>query len=281
MMKHFESGWQNKEGLKFYLQGWEPQQSPKAVVALIHGLGEHTGRYTHVGEAFNRAGYALIGFDLRGHGKSGGPRGHFPSLQAVMRDISEFFTFLHGRYSKDIPFFIYGHSLGGLLTLTYTLHNQPDVKGVVVSGPGLRSALQEQKFKIMLAKVLGSVVPQLTLPSGLDPKTISRDPRVVEAYINDPLVHDKTSMGFGKSALAAIDFVFENASRFPVPLLVMYGSEDKLSYPSGGQDFVKLVPGDVTFKLWAGLYHEIHNDPEKAEVLKTAIEWMNQHLNIR
>ena len=277
-MKHFESNWQNKEGLNFYVQGWEPEGKPRAVLALIHGIGEHTGRYAHVGEAFNNAGYALVGFDLRGHGKSGGPRGHFPSLDAVMQDIDEFLALLRARYPKDTPFFIYGHSLGGLLTLTFALKKQPDVKGIVVTGPGLRSALQEQKAKLMMAKLLGTIAPTLTVSSDLDVKMISHDPKVVDAYIHDPLVHNKMSMGFGKSGLSAIDFVFANASNFSVPLLVMYGSEDKITYPSGGQDFVKLVKGDVTFKLWDGMYHEVHNEAGKAEVFKVVIQWLNSHL---
>ncbi|MGA7193934.1 MAG: lysophospholipase [Anaerolineales bacterium] len=280
-MQHFESNWQNKDGLNFYIQGWEPEQKPKAIVALIHGLGEHTGRYAHVGEAFNKAGYALIGFDLRGHGKSGGARGHFPSIDTVMQDMDEFFGFLQERYPKDATFFLYGHSLGGLLTLTFVLKNHPDVKGVIVTAPALRSALQEQKAKLIMAKLLGTLAPRITMASGLDPKTLSHDPKIVEAYVNDPLVHDKTSMGFGKSALSAIDFVFANASSFSAPLLVMYGSDDQLTYASGGQDFVKMVHGDVTFKLWNGMYHEIHNEPDQADVLNYIIQWMDNHLKAR
>jgi acylglycerol lipase len=281
MMQHFESNWQNKDGSNFYIQGWELEQKPKAVVALIHGLGEHTGRYAHLGESFNKAGYALIGFDLRGHGKSDGARGHFPSIDAVMQDINEFFNFLHERYPEGTTFFLYGHSLGGLLTLTFVLKKRPDVKGVVVTAPGLRSALQEQKAKIMMAKLLGTLTPRITMASGLDPKTLSHDQKVVDAYVNDPLVHDKTSMGFGKSALSAIDFVFANASKFSAPLLVMYGSDDQLTYASGGRDFLKLIHGDVTIKLWDEMYHEIHNEPDKAEVLNYIIQWMDNHLKAR
>ena len=277
-MKHFESKWQNKQGMNFYIQGWEPEQTPKAVVALIHGLGEHTGRYAHVGQAFTDSGYAIIGFDLRGHGKSDGARGHFPSLDAVMQDMDEFFGFLRERYQKNSSFFIYGHSLGGLLTLTYVLKKKPDVKGVVVTSPGLRSALQDQKVKITMAKILGTITPTFTLASGLDVKTLSRDQAIVDAYVNDPLVHDKTSTSFGKSSLGAIDFAFAHASEFGASLLVMAGSEDKLVYPRGAQDFVKLVRGDVTFKMWDGMYHEIHNEFGKEEVLKVAIQWMDKHL---
>src|SRR5260370_18654840 len=125
-MAMFESGWEDKDGLKFFMRGWEPVKKPKALVCLIHGLGEHTGRYGHVGEAFTRAGYALVGFDLRGHGKSGGPRGFIPSYAALMADISEFLGLMAKRYPR-LPRFLYGHSLGGTLVLNYCLRLKPKV----------------------------------------------------------------------------------------------------------------------------------------------------------
>jgi acylglycerol lipase len=276
-VKHFESSLQSKDGLKLYIQGWEPDAKPKAVIALIHGVGEHTGRYAPVGKAFTSAGYALTGFDLRGHGKSDGARGHFPSLDAVMQDMDDFFGFLRERYPNQ-SFFIYGHSLGSLLTLAYCLKRNPDVKGVIVSGLALRNALQEQKVKITLAKILGTIAPTITLRSELDVKALSRDKAVVDAYVNDPLVHDKTSTGFGKSGLGAIDFISANASKVSAPLLVMHGSADQISYVSGSEEFVKKVPGDVTLKIWGGMYHEIHNEFGKEAVLNYAVQWMDEHL---
>ncbi len=276
-MKTFESGWQNRQGIKFYVRGWEPDGLPEAIILLLHGLGEHIGRYAHVAQALQAGGYALAGFDLRGHGQSGGPRGHFPSLEAVMQDIQEFWDLLRGRY-PGLPLFIYGHSLGGLLALTFALQRQPQAKGVIASAPGLRSALQEQKVKIVLARVLGSLVPRLTLPSGLDANMLSHDPRVVEAYLHDPLVHDKTTTAFGKTALTAIDYVFEHAAEFRLPLLIMYGSEDRLTYPSGGEELARRTPGDVTLRLWEGMAHEVHNEPQKAEVFRFVLEWLDSHL---
>ncbi len=280
-MKTFEAKWEEKDGTTFFIQGWEPDnKEPKALVALVHGLGEHTMRYAHVAKVMTDAGYALVGFDLRGHGKSGGARGHFPSLEAVIQDIKEFFVFLGQRY-PNIPHFLYGHSLGGLLSLSYALQYSEDLKGVMVTGAALRSSLQEQKVKIAMAKILGSLVPTMTVQSGLDAATISRDPDVVQAYINDKLVHYSTSLGFGKSALSAIDFCFAHAKEFSVPLLIMHGLADKLTYPSGSEDFARLVKeggGDVTLKLWDGLYHELHNEPEKAEVFKVMVEWLDKHL---
>jgi len=279
-MKTFESKWEDRDGTTFFIQGWEPDNSPKAFIALVHGLGEHTTRYAHVGKVMTDAGYALAGFDLRGHGKSGGPRGHASSLDAYMQDIRQFLRLMDQRY-HDIPRFLYGHSLGGLLSLAYAIQYGAGLKGVMVTGAALRSSLQKQKTKVAMVRLLGSLLSTMTVPSGLDPVTISRDPDVVQAYINDPLVHYSTSLGFGKAALNAIDLCFARAKEFPVPLLIMHGREDKLTYPSGSEDFAKLVSaagGDVTLKLWEGLYHEVHNEPEKAEVFKFMIEWLDKHL---
>jgi alpha-beta hydrolase superfamily lysophospholipase len=280
-MKTFETKFESQDGTSFYVQGWEPEAVPKAVIVLVHGLGEHVGRYAHVGQALVGAGYGLIGFDTRGHGKSGGPRGHFPSLAAVMDDIRQFLQFVSQRY-PNLPQFIYGHSLGGLLTLTYTVQNKnAGFKGVITTGAALRSPLQEQKVKVTMAKVLGTIMPAVTIPSGLDANTISRDKDVVDKYVNDPLVHDKTSLGLGKSAITAIDVCFAGANGFSYPLLMMHGKDDKLTFASGSEDFAKLARGknkDVTLKVWDGLYHEIHNEPEQAEVFKVMIEWLDKHL---
>jgi acylglycerol lipase len=281
-LKSFESKWVGSNGISFYIRGWDPTNNrPKALLTLVHGLGEHTGRYLHVGKSMTDAGYALVGFDLRGHGKSGGPRGHFPSLNVVIQDIRQFSKFLVQRY-PDIPHFLYGHSLGGLLSLVYALQYHTGLNGVIVTGAALRSSLQEQKNKIAMVNLLGSLLPTITVPSGLAATTISRDADVVQKYINDPLVHDKTSFGLGKSALAAIDFCFAHAKEFAPPLLIMHSAADKLTYPSGSEDFARLASetnSDVTLKLWDGLYHEIHNEPEKAEVFKVVIEWLEKHLN--
>jgi len=280
MMKSFESNWTSADGITFYVRGWEPDDKPKAIIGLVHGLGEHTGRYEHVAKALTDAGYAMVGFDLRGHGRTGGARGHFPSLDAVMQDIRRLFQLLAEKY-PNIPQFLYGHSLGGFLSLRYAIQYGEKLKGVIATDSALRSALQEQKAKVAMVKILGSLVPTMSVPSGLDPVTLSRDPEVVQKYINDPLVHYQTSLGFGKASLSAIDFCFTHAKEFAPPLLIMHGKADKLAYPSGSEDFAKFAGEtnkDVTLKLWDGLYHEIHNEPEKAEVFKFMIEWLNKHV---
>lgn len=280
-MKTFEATWDGKDGTQFFMRGWEPEQGkPKAVIALIHGLGEHTGRYAHVANALTGAGYTLTGFDLRGHGKSNGARGHLPSLDAAVQDIRQFLQQMT-RLHPETPQFMYGHSLGALLAITYSLRYSGGLKGVIATGPALRSALQEQKLKLAMVRSLGSIMPGLTLSSGLDPDTISRDPEVVKKYIADPLVHDRASLGFGKAALEMIDLCFARAGEFPLPLLLMQGSKDTVAYPSGSEDFARLARhdrSDVTLKSWEGAYHEIHNEPEQTEVFRTMIDWLDAHL---
>jgi acylglycerol lipase len=278
---HFEDRWEDEEGTTFFIQGWEPEDGmPKALVLLVHGLGEHTTRYVHVGKVLTGAGYALAGFDLRGHGRSGGSRGHSSSLDAYMQDIRQFFRLMEKKY-PGIPHFLYGHSLGGLLVLAYAIQYGAHLRGVIVTGPSLRSSLQEQKAKVAMVRALGSLLPTMTLKSGLDAATISRDTAVVEAYQKDPLVHYSASLGFGKAALHAIDLCFARAGEFPAPLLIMHGQADKIAYSRGSEDFAKLVGAggrEVTLKLWDGLYHEVHNEPEKEEVFQYMIAWLDKHV---
>ena len=274
-MKTFEWKWKSFDGLDMFAQGWDSEKDPKAVVCLVHGVGEHSGRYAHVGAAFAAAGYALLGFDLRGHGKSGGVRGHAPSLDAFFKDIEDFVRAAETRY-PSAPRFLYGHSLGGLLSLSYAVTHKVNARGMIVSSPGLATAIQEQKMKVMLAKVLGSLAPTITLPSGLVTAHISRDPQVVETYVKDPLVHDKITTGFGRAGLQAIDIAFTHAAQLAVPLLLVYCSEDQIAFPRGSEEFARLAPKElVTLKRYEGLYHEPHNEPEKAQVLKDYVQWLD------
>lgn len=280
-MKTFEWEWTSFDGLTMYSKGWAPEKEPKAVLCLVHGVGEHIGRYDHVGAAFTDAGYALFGFDLRGHGKSGGQRGHTPSLEAYYKDVDTILGEAVKRY-PSAPRFLYGHSLGGLLSLSYAIARKPDLRGMIISSPGLRTSLHEQTLKVTLAKVLGAILPTVTLPSGLNADHISRDPQVVKAYVNDPLGHLRMTLGFGRIALKLTDGIFEQAAHLPLPILLAYCSGDKLTYPHGSEEFASLAPkGLVTLKKFEGLYHEPHNEPEKAEVFKTYIAWLDEQVKAK
>jgi alpha-beta hydrolase superfamily lysophospholipase len=246
------------------------------VVCLVHGIGDHSGRYGHLCSALLDAGYAVEAFDLRGHGRSDGRRGD-TSIDETMNDIELVLDDARRRF-PSIPCLLYGHSLGGLLALADTLRRRPILAGVVVSGPALHTALREQKPKVLAVRLLGRLLPRLTLPSGLEDSLLSRDPEVVAAYRADPLVHSRGSLRFARGAIDAIDWTLTHADRFPVPLLILHGGADRLDYPSGSRLLAEKVPGDCTLKLYDGLYHEIHNEPERQLVLDDLVRWLDHHL---
>lgn len=279
-MKTFETSWTTSDNLQLYGRGWEPETPPRALICLVHGIGEHSGRYTHVAQFLTSHGFAILTFDLRGHGKSGGQRGHAPTFESMMSDIDLLFQEADRRY-PDAPRFLYGHSLGGLLVLNYALRRKPKLVGVISTSAGLRSALQEQKIKVGFAKLAASVAPSLSLPTDLDANGLSRDPAVVEAYKSDPLVHDQMTLAMARNTLQAIDWVFQHAAEFPVPLLMVHGTADPIVYASGSQEFAGLVRGECTLKLWDGLKHETHNEPEKEQVLAYTLAWLENKLSSR
>jgi acylglycerol lipase len=203
-MQHFEYQWKSTDGTAFYGQGWQPDDMAdcRAVVCLVHGIGEHSGRYAHMGAVLCRAGYALISFDLRGHGQSTGQRGHVQAMDDVMHDIDQFLRQSAERFPGK-PRFLYGHSLGGMLVLNYGLRRKPAMVGVIASAPGLRTALREQKVKVALNALLASTFASMTVPTGLDANMISRDPEVVRTYQSDPLVHGWATLGMAKEGFNA------------------------------------------------------------------------------
>ena len=276
-MKTFETSWIGKDGLKFYSKGWEPDGKPKAAVALVHGLGEHIGRYAHVGAAFAEAGYALMGFDLRGHGQSAGVRGHTPSVEAYMQDIDLLLEHVRQRY-PGLPMFLYGHSLGAILALNYGLRRKPELKGIIATSPALHTELENQPVKVAMARILGTLAPTVLMNGGLQTSHLSHDPQIEKLYVSDPLVHDKISLGFGKLMYENIRWTLAHAPEFPLPLLMMHGTQDTIAYPSSSEEFAKAAGGKATLVLWKDLYHETHNELNKAEVIQTTIRWMDEHL---
>ncbi|MGC8780054.1 MAG: lysophospholipase [Anaerolineae bacterium] len=277
-MRHSEFTRQSPDRLTFYFQGWEPEAGPKAVVCLVHGLGEHTGRYAHVAAALNAAGFALFGCDLRGHGRSDGPRGHTPAYETLLDDIGRLLAEAQARYGNT-PQFLYGHSLGGNLVLNYALRRRPALAGVIATSPALRVPVRLPPAQVTLAKVMNRLWPAMQMANGLDVSGLARDPEVIRAYTSDPLVHNRISVRLALSMLEAGEWALAHAGEFPVPLLLMHGTADTLTLAQGSQEFAAKAPaGRCTLKLWEGFYHETHNEPEKAQVLAFMIDWLHKQL---
>ena len=273
------------DGQELYYQGWAPEDEPKAVVCLVHGLGEHAGRYAHVGKALNDAGYALLGFDQRGHGKTPGARGVTPPFDRMMDDIGLLLNEAGKRF-RHTPQFLYGHSMGGNWVLNYALRCKPGIAGVVATSPGLRTAFKPPAAKVFAGKVLYRLAPNMIMPNGLELDAISRDPATIAAYRSDPLVHDKMSARLGMDILSQGEWAIQHAREFPpIPLLLAHGACDRLTSAPATEEFTRNARGgstrpDITLKLWPECYHETHNDPEKAEVIGFMIDWLNDRLRI-
>ena len=276
-MRHFEFGWQTKDGLRLYAQGWQPETEPKGVLCLVHGLGEHSGRYAHLAAFLNQAGYVLLAFDLRGHGKSEGQRGHTPSYEVLMEDIAHLLEEAAKRY-PDRPRFLYGHSLGGNLVIGYALRHRPPLAGVIATGPLLRPAFEPPAWKMTLGKIMYSLWPAMSMSNEIDRQGLSRDPEVVRAYNDDPLVHDRVSARLGMDMLEAGLWALEHAAEFPLPLLLMHGSDDRLTSARASREFAAQAGEVCTLRIWDGFYHEIHNEPEQGQVFEHLLEWLKGRL---
>jgi alpha-beta hydrolase superfamily lysophospholipase len=250
---------------------------PKALVVLIHGMGEHFGRYAHVAEFFTQNGYAFAGMDLRGHGRSQGKRGHTPSYEHLMNDIELLISTIQVDF-PELPLFIYGHSMGGNLVLNALIRRALPITAAVISAPYLKLAFEPPKWKTVLGKITAKYLPELTQPTGLDTRALSRDSNVILAYNNDPLVHDKITASFFVNVHFAGPYALEHAAKINVPLLLMHGTEDQLTSHWATQELHKRIPERSELKLWEGFYHELHNESEQKELLSFVTEWLEKHL---
>jgi len=279
-MKHLEFERQTKDGLKLFFQEWQPENESKAVVCLMHGFPEHSSRYAHVAAFLTKAGFALLTFDLRGHGKSQGKRGHVSSYESFFDDIAVLEEEARNRFPGK-PIFFYGHSFGGNLVLNYALRRKPKIEGVIATSPWLRLAYDPPPLKLIIACIANKLIPSLTSPSGLETKALSRDPKIVSAYENDPLIHNRISSHMYLSIVEAGEWALDHANEFALPLLIVHGGSDRITSAEASRQFANRVPGNCTYKLWPGLYHEIHNEPEKNEVFAFIINWLNDRINAK
>lgn len=275
-MDRQELQWRTSDGLGIYARAWRPEgREARAVVYLVHGLGEHSGRWERVAAALADAGYAVLVSDLRGHGRSEGQRGHAASFDALLDDIAVGLD--QGRAWAEAPLILAGHSLGGSLALNYALRRPAGLTGLVVSGPWLELSMRMPAWKTGLGRVLSRVAPGFAMSNGLDHGSLSHDQAVVQSYRADPLVHDRISASMGIMLLDAGRWALEHAAELQVPLLLMHGLEDKITSPEASRRFAERVSADCTFQGWDGLYHEVHNEPQSEQVVRTVLAWLDAH----
>ncbi len=266
------------DGKSMFFQSWIPSEKPKLVIAFVHGLGEHSGRYEHWAERFCSETIVFAAFDLRGHGLSEGKRGCINSKELACEDIRLFLEKVESEF-PGIPVVLYGHSLGGTLVSNYILDCKVNrAIAVIISSPWFKLSLPVPVFLHLLISMLGSIVPSYTRPSGLDVKSLCHDKTVIDKYKCDPLVHDRISAGLFLIATKGGIETIKRAGDISLPALIMHGTDDKITSPAGSSSFQNNAGKNVSFRLWEGLYHELHNEFEKEEVFSFIVGWLMKNI---
>ncbi len=278
--------------LQLFYQSWYPQSCSfqgiaeklpvRGVLAIVHGLGEHSGRYCAIVEGLTAAGYAVFGFDNQGHGKSEGQRGHIDRWQDY-RDNTQAFLQLVRRQEPTVPLFLMGHSLGGLIVLDYVLRSAQSaefealkIKGLVVSAPPIQPMdSAASSIRIILARLLSGILPRVSIKMGLDKSGLSRDTEITQQAACDPLSHSCVTLRWGSETLSTIDWVKDHIRQLSLPILLTHGEADPIVAPDGTQAiFQQIQTPNKSITIYPGSYHEPHNDLDADTVVADLITWL-------
>lgn len=276
-MRYDEGRFAGVEGLELYCQDWCPDSEPRAVVALVHGVGEHSGRYMNVVRPLVEAGYAVYGYDHRGHGNSPGTRVHIESWEQYREDLTTYLGVIAQRVPGR-PIVLYGHSMGSLVVLDYLLERPGDIRGAIISGIATEPAGVGNPATIAAAKVLSGVAPRLSVNLGIDVGSLTRDPAAVEAFRADPLITGRATVRWGAEILKTVERVKAGLGRVDRPLLVIHGEADPLNMVAGARALYDASPHpDKTLRLYPGVLHEPHNDLGHEQVAADIRQWLDRH----
>jgi alpha-beta hydrolase superfamily lysophospholipase len=237
-------------------------------------MGEHADRYKHVAEYFVSQGATALAIDQRGHGRTGGSLPHFDIL---VEDIGRLENYLHDAY-PSVPVFLYGQSLGGSIVANYVLRKKNRLAGAISMSPLFRTTFPPPAWKLAVAKALGKWWPNLTLSTAIKSKDLSRDPRAVDAYIKDTMVHQRVSAVLGLSMLDAGQWAVEHAGELQTPMLLMHGTDDRITSHAASQEFASRSNQNCTWVSWRGLYHDMHCEPENQDVLNRIFQFIDQQI---
>jgi len=272
-VQHRESVLTATDGTRLFAQSWKPEGDAIGTVAIVHGLGEHSGRYAEVAEALVRARYTVTAFDWRGHGRTDGQKGHVRDYSVLLDDIDVLVEQVSSRSGK-MPAFLYGHSLGGNLVLNYALQRRPQIAGLIVTSPLLHLVSEPPLWKRLLGRAMSRIWPRFSFRGEINSEDLSHDPAAIRLVEQDPLVHRRVSSRLGTAMLDAGQWALDNAGQLALPTLLMHGGADPLTSPNASAEFARHAGDACTFRLWDGLYHELHWETEREAVIDFVIDWL-------
>ena len=274
LLRRADGAFEGVGRLRLHYRTWEAA-TPRAAIIVVHGLGEHTGRYEEFATRMASFGFSTFGFDLRGHGLSEGRRGHTPNFDALLQDLDRFRREVQGLVDVRLPLFLLGHSMGGLVALRYQEEYNTAFRGAIIVSPWVATAMPVPQWKVALSNVFSRTLPAIPFRNGIKPAFLSHDPDIVNAYIADPLVHDRITPRLFTEASHNMGLVFQRADRFDDPLLFLLPGDDRVVDTRRTQQLARGIPsGEVTIKVYPGMYHEVLNERDRVLVFRDVRNWV-------
>ncbi|MBB6633606.1 alpha/beta hydrolase [Cohnella thailandensis] len=276
-MSYRETEWRMRDDTRMFACEWLPEDPSraKAFIGLVHGMGEHTRRYAHVAEMLVREGYIVWAFDQYGHGRTPGKRGHAPGYDALLQGPDLLIAEASRRY-PDLPAFLYGHSMGGNVTLNYLLRRQPTIAGAVVSSPWLKLAFSPPPLTALVGRIVERIYPQYSNHRPLVAERLTSDPAMIRRIAEDPDGHGYITAGFFYGVSRAGHWAIANAGKLSVPVLLMHGSDDKVTSLEASRQFAARAGSRCKLVEWPGFRHELHNETERGAVFAVIRQWLGE-----
>lgn len=277
-MRHSDGTFDSAGAGQVYWQSWTPAESPRAILLLVHGLAEHSGRYEGFAEFFTSAGFAVHALDHPGHGRSDGQRCHIRRFADFTNTLDRYLALVKTMHA-DTPIFLVGHSMGGLIAASFLIERQSEFAAAVLSGPAIRAPDQPSGFALFIMRIISRLFPRLGVMQ-LDSTGVSKDPDVVSKYDNDPLVfRGKVTARLVAELFSAMDKVLAEAATIRLPLLILHGGSDSLTDVTGSKALHEATGStDKKITVYDGLYHEIFNEPERIAVMTDMKDWLEAQL---
>ncbi len=263
----------SKDGIALHTASWKTNAA-QANVCIVHGLGEHCGRYDHVASFYNDIGANAYALDLRGHGQSDGARGCGPDLDAFLNDVDTLIAYMR-KDAPGLPWFFHVHSMGGNIGLNHVLRRKSDVSAIIATGPWITIKNTPSKALVFAANIINKL-GGFTQSSEIDASNVSTDQEEVDKYINDPLNHDKISSKAGMALYYSGQYLHDYKEGMPVPTLLIHAKQDKLTLAAGSEQFALNNPHNVTLQLMDNVHHEIHNDVKREEMFTNVKSWLHE-----